>query len=82
MLTLLKDLLRPTDRRPEFDINDPRHPINSGWRRIDVSEDRRRVRFRVTVGDVPKPVPPRPELTDRDFMGGPRRSGPDDYHNM
>ena len=70
MLTLL-NLFRPTDQRqPEFDINDPRHPLNAGWRRIDIAEGRRRIRFHVTVGDVPKPTPPRPEATNSEFMGG------------
>lgn len=71
MLTFLKDLFRPSDRRlPEFDINDPRHPVNAGWRRVDLQEGRHRVRFRVTVGDIPKVAPPRPEITNREFMGG------------
>ncbi len=38
MLTLLKNLFCPSDRRqPQYDLNDPRHPVNAGWRRVDVS---------------------------------------------
>ena len=71
MLTLLKDLFRPSDRRqPQFDVNDPRHPINAGWRRVDLPEGHRRVRFRVTAPEIPKVAPPRTELTNREFMGG------------
>jgi len=69
MLTLL-NLFRPPDRRkPRFDINDPRHPFNAGWRRIDAPEGRP-VRFRITVGEISKPAPLRPELTNREYMGG------------
>jgi len=71
MLTFLKDLFRPSDRpRPEFEINDPRHPVNAGWRRVDLPEGHRRVRFRVSVPDIPKTAPPRAELTNREYMGG------------
>jgi hypothetical protein len=60
MLMFLKDLFRPSDRRrPEFHINDPRHPVNSGWRRVDLPEGHRRVRFRVAVPDIPKTMSPR-----------------------
>ncbi len=39
MLTFLKDLFRPSDRRqPQYDLNDPRHPVNAGWRRSDLPE--------------------------------------------
>ncbi|HLH42608.1 MAG TPA: hypothetical protein VKV74_06460 [Bryobacteraceae bacterium] len=68
MLTFLKGLFRPSDRRrPEFHINDPRHPVNSGWRRVDLPEGRP-VRFRVAVPEVPKVAPQRPELTNREYM--------------
>ena len=71
MLTFLKDLFRPSDRRqPQYDLNDPRHPVNAGWRRSDLPEGHRPVRFRVTVPDVPKVAPPPVELTNREYMGG------------
>jgi len=70
MLTILKDLFRRPARRLEFDINDPRHPVNAGWRRVDLPEERRRVRFRVSVPHISKVAPPRPEFTDREFRGG------------
>ncbi len=71
MLTILKDLFRQAERRqPQYDLSDPRHPINAGWRRSDLSAGRGRVRFRVTVPDIPKVAPPRAELTNREFMGG------------
>ena len=67
----LKDLFRPSDRRqPQYDLNDPRHPVNAGWRRSDLPEGHRRVRFRVTMPDVPKVAPPPADLTNREFMGG------------
>ena len=70
MLTFLKDLFRQDRRQPELDINDPRHPVNAGWRRVDLPEGHRRVRFRVTVPDIPKTTSPRPDVTNREFMGG------------
>ncbi len=70
MLTFLKDLFRQDRRQPELDINDPRHPANAGWRRVDESAGQRRVRFRVAVPDIPKAAPLRPDLTNREFMGG------------
>ena len=54
MLTILKDLFRPPARRLEFDINDPRHPVNAGWQRSDLPYGRRRVRFRISVSDSSK----------------------------
>jgi len=54
MLTVLKDLFRPAARQPEFDINDPRHPVNAGWQRTDLPDGRRRVRFRISVSDYSK----------------------------
>ena len=71
MLTFLKDLFRPSDRRqPQYDLNDPRHPVNAGWRRSDLPEGHRRVRFRVTMPHAPRVAPPCAELTNREFMGG------------
>jgi hypothetical protein len=84
MLTILKDLFRRPARRLEFDINDPRHPVNAGWRRVDLPEGRRRVRFIVSVPDIPKvaplgAAPPRPELTNREFTGRLRSDVGDDF---
>ena len=54
MLTVLKDLFRPAARQPEFEVNDPRHPVNAGWQRSDLPDGRRRVRFRISVSDSSK----------------------------
>ncbi|HUJ20342.1 MAG TPA: hypothetical protein VLX58_02420 [Bryobacteraceae bacterium] len=65
-----KDAVDERGIAPHDRSRQARHPINVGWRRLDLPGGHRRVRFRVTVPDIPKVVPPRPELTNRDFMGG------------
>jgi len=49
--TILKDLFRPAARpaAPQYDIRDPRHPANIGWRRQDVGHGERHVRYVVAV---------------------------------
>ena len=56
---------------PQYDINDPRHPVNAmdGWRRADLPEGRR-VRFRFAIGDPPKAVAPAPPTTGFGFVSG------------
>ena len=34
---------------PQYDIRDPRHPANIGWRRQDAGQGERRVRYVVAV---------------------------------
>ena len=63
-------------RRPvtPLDVNDPRHPINAGWRRMDDGSRSRPVRFRVIVPKVEglKPITGDREPTNAEFMTGGR----------
>jgi len=56
---------------PQYDINDPRHPINAcdGWQRADIPEGRR-VRFRFAVGDHLRQIPTAPPITGAGFISG------------
>lgn len=72
MLTFLKDLFRPSDRRqPQYDLNDARNPVNAGWRRVDVrAGGTRPIRFRYDEPRIQGQVPDRPLVTGCEFAGG------------
>ena len=53
-----------------YDANDPRAPWNLGWTRVDVPDSCHRVRFRFTLGDPPRAVPPAPPITGAGFISG------------